>query len=209
MKYRLAIFDFDGTLADSFPFFAGTINTLAQQYGFKTVRDEEEQALRRMNARQIIKHVGLPRWKLPMVAASFVARMGERAGDISLFPGVEETLTCLGRAGVVVSIISSNSRENVTRILGPGVLGLVSHLDCGMSMFGKASRINKLLGKTKLPAASAIYIGDQLTDLEAARRSGVAFGAVSWGFSAVEALRAQAPEEEFAKVAEIMRIAWA
>jgi phosphoglycolate phosphatase len=207
MKYKLAIFDFDGTLADSFPFFAATINTLAQQYEFNTVRDEEEPALRRMNARQIIKHVGLPRWKLPMVAASFMARMGERAGDIPLFAGVEETLTCLGEAGVLLSVVSSNSRENVTKILGPSVLSLVSHVDCGMSMFGKASRINKLLKKTKLPAASAIYIGDQLTDLEAARRSGVAFGAVSWGFSAVEALRAHGPDEEFATVAEIKRIA--
>ncbi|HEY4187557.1 MAG TPA: HAD hydrolase-like protein [Polyangia bacterium] len=207
MKYKLAIFDFDGTLADSFPFFAGTINTLAQQYDFKTVGDEEEQALRRLNAREIIKHVGLPRWKLPLVAASFIARMGERAADIPLFPEVEETLTHLGHAGVVVSIVSSNSRDNVTKILGPRVLSVVSHVDCGMSMFGKSSRINKLLKKTKVPPASAIYIGDQLTDLEAAHRSGVAFGAVSWGFSAVEALRARAPEEEFGSVSEIKRIA--
>jgi phosphoglycolate phosphatase len=37
MKYRLAIFDFDGTLADSFPFFVRVINQLAEQHGFKKV----------------------------------------------------------------------------------------------------------------------------------------------------------------------------
>jgi len=33
MKYRLAIFDFDGTLADSFPFFIRVFNQLAEQHG--------------------------------------------------------------------------------------------------------------------------------------------------------------------------------
>lgn len=209
MKYQLAIFDFDGTLADSFPFFSSTINTLAEQYHFNKIRDEEEQSLRHLNAREIIKHVGLPQWKLPMVAASFVAKMGENVDKIQLFPQVADTLAYLDHAGMFISIITSNTRDNVTRILGQQVMKSIKHLDCGMSMFGKKSRINKLLKKTGITAASAIYIGDQLTDMEAARKSGVAFGAVQWGYSAIEALRIYTPEEEFASVADIKRIAYA
>jgi phosphoglycolate phosphatase len=32
MKYRLIVFDFDGTLADSFPFFVSVVNTLADRF---------------------------------------------------------------------------------------------------------------------------------------------------------------------------------
>lgn len=33
MRYRLAIFDFDGTLADSFSWFLGVVNRLADDSG--------------------------------------------------------------------------------------------------------------------------------------------------------------------------------
>ena len=36
--YALAVFDFDGTLADSFPWFAGVLNGVADRYGFRRVR---------------------------------------------------------------------------------------------------------------------------------------------------------------------------
>ena len=41
MKYRLAIFEFDGTLADSFPFFIRVFNQLAEQYGFEIATTAE------------------------------------------------------------------------------------------------------------------------------------------------------------------------
>ena len=37
MTYRLAIFDFDGTLADSFPFFLSVFNTIADRHGFRRI----------------------------------------------------------------------------------------------------------------------------------------------------------------------------
>jgi phosphoglycolate phosphatase len=56
-------------------------------------------------------------------------------------------------------------------------------------------------------AADALYIGDQALDAEAARKAGVAFGAVHWGYAAIDALRAQACATEFVTPAELRRIA--
>jgi phosphoglycolate phosphatase len=53
MKYRLAIFDFDGTLADSFPFFIREFNQLAEQHGFKRIDPDLAPAYRHYNARQM------------------------------------------------------------------------------------------------------------------------------------------------------------
>jgi phosphoglycolate phosphatase len=55
-------------------------------------------------------------------------------------------------------------------------------------------------------ARDSIYIGDELRDAEAARRTGVAFGAVTWGFAAPEALRAEAPDATFSTFDDIVRL---
>ena len=49
--FELAVFDFDGTLADSFPFFASVYNALADRYGFRRVSAEEVTERRGCDAR--------------------------------------------------------------------------------------------------------------------------------------------------------------
>lgn len=207
MSYRLAIFDFDGTLADSFPFFIRVFNQLAQQHGFKQMDPDSAHALRGYDARQMMDHVGLPAWKLPFVAKSFIALMRENVAAIKTFDGVGDVLSHLVHRGVAVAIVSSNSYDNVSTVLGPESARLVNHFECGMSIFGKSSRIEKALHRAATLSHDAIYIGDQVTDLEASRKVGVAFGAVSWGYGTIESLREHSPEEEFDCVLDIKRIA--
>jgi phosphoglycolate phosphatase len=207
MKYRMAIFDFDGTLADSFPFFIRVINQLAEQHGFKKVDLDLVPTYRQYSARQLMEQVGMPAWKLPFVVKSFISLMRQNAASISLFEQVDDLLLSLADRDVTLAIVSSNSHENVSRILGPANTKLISQLECGMSMFGKPARIQKVLKKTGIPCHEVIYIGDQVADLEAARKEQVAFGAVSWGYETIESLRAHSPEEEFDTVAAIRRIA--
>lgn len=206
-KYKLIIFDFDGTLADSFPFFTSVFNRLAEQHGFKSIPPELAPVFRRYSARQIMAKVGMPAWKLPFVGKSYIAMMRENAASIPLFEFVGDMLLDLSRKGVCLAIVSSNSYDNVSQILGPENARLFSHFECGMSMFGKAARINKVLKKSGMPRGEAIYIGDQDTDVEAAHKAGIAFGAVRWGYGAIESLRAHSPEVEFDRVAAIKGIA--
>jgi phosphoglycolate phosphatase len=207
MKYRLAIFDFDGTLADSFPFFIRVFNQLAEQHGFKGIDPDLAHTYRGYDARQIMEQVGIPAWKLPLVAKSFISLMSQNAASISLFEHTDDMLLHLANKGVTLAIVSSNSYDNVSRILGPANTRLISQFECGVSIFGKSARIQKVLKKTGIPCREAIYIGDQVTDLEAARKVKVAFGAVSWGYGTIESLREHFPEEEFDSVSAIRRIA--
>ena len=203
MPFRLAIFDFDGTLADSFPFFGSVFNTLADRHGFRRVEADEVSALRRCDPREIMSRIGVPAWKLPTVARSFVALMRDNAARIPVFPGVHEMLERLHASGIVLAIVSSNSRENVELVLGPDHARLIAHYDCGASIFGKRSRLRKVMRHAKVAPSEAIYIGDQTTDHDAARAEKVAFGAVAWGYGDVDVLRAKAPEVTFGAVAEI------
>ena len=207
MKYRMAIFDFDGTLADSFPFFVQVINQLAEQQGFKKVDLDLVPTYRQYGAKQLMEQVGMPAWKLPFVVRSFTSLMRQNAANISLFEHIDELLLYLANRHVTLAIVSSNSHENVSRILGPANTKLISQFECGVSIFGKPARLQKVLKKAGIPCHEVIYVGDQVADLEAARKEQVAFGAVSWGYGTIESLREHLPDEEFDCVSAIRRIA--
>jgi len=206
MSYRLAIFDFDGTLADSFPFFISVFNQIADEHGFRRVSAAQAQDLRHHDTRTIMRHVGMPAWKLPLASRSFIGLMRENAARIPLFDGIHEALHTLDREGVRLAIVSSNSEQNVRLVLGPHLSALFGHYECGMSVFGKAGRIRKVVQRAAVPAAHALYVGDQALDAMAARKAGVAFGAVSWGYAPIEALRRVAPDREFGTPAELLHI---
>jgi phosphoglycolate phosphatase len=202
MSYRLAIFDFDGTLADSFPFFLRAQQVLADRHGFARVEPAEVQSLRRSSVAEVIERSRLPVWKLPRVARDFRTMMREAEG-VGLFAGVEAMLGDLAARGVVLGLLTSNARDNVERVMGAEAFGRFAHVECGMSILGKRPRIRAMLRRAGARPAEAIYIGDQDSDGEAANAEGVAFGAVAWGYAAMEVLRRCAPKHEFAQVGDI------
>src|SRR5262249_38833909 len=148
-----------------------------EQHGFKGIDPDLVSTYRGYDARQIMEQVGLPAWKLPFVARSYISLMRQNVASISLFEHTEDMLLHLANNGVTLAIVSSNAYDNVSQILGPVNTKLISQFECGMSIFGKAARIQKVLKKTGIPYREAIYIGDQVDDLEAARKEKVAFGA--------------------------------
>lgn len=205
MKYGVVIFDFDGTLADSFPWFLGVLGRLADEFGFRRLEDHEVETFRGQSARQLLAHLRVPAWKLPRIARRMRQHVAHEIDDISLFPGVDQLLCELDRRGTRLAIVTSNSLDNVRLVLGPGNAALIDHYACGASLFGKRPKIREVLRATDCLPAEAICIGDEIRDLEAARAEGVAFGAVSWGYTKPEALRAQGPEEMFESIAEVLR----
>ena len=203
MPYKLAIFDFDGTLADSFPWFVEIFDLVADRYRFKRLDRSSLDRLRGLSARELIALCGVPAWKLPFIAAHVRRLAAREAQRIPLFNGAGEMLEALRAAEVATAIVTSNSEANVRTILGPRLSVLVDHYACGASMFGKASKLREALRASGVAAREAICIGDELRDIDAAEAEGIAFGAVGWGYTDLAALAARRPAEVFAQMADI------
>jgi phosphoglycolate phosphatase len=103
----------------------------------------------------------------------------------------------------VLAVVSSNTHANVRGVLGPEIAALFKYYECGASIFGKKAKFHKILKHSGIPHYEAICIGDEIRDCEAARSENIAFGAVAWGYTRLEALQAHAPDEVFVRVDEI------
>lgn len=200
---RLVVLDFDGTLADSFAWFGSVLNGVADRYRFRRVAGDEVEAFRTLGAREIVRHLGIPRWKLPLIARHMHALAARDAAGIGLFPGVDAMLADLTATGVPLAILSSNREDTVRRVLGPDDAGRIAHYACGAAIFGKARRLRVLMARMRVAPHDVLCIGDEIRDLDAARGAGCAFGAVAWGFTAARALAARGPEYLFTHPAEI------
>ncbi len=204
VRYKLAIFDFDGTLADTFPWFISALNKLGGKYGFRRIEESEVYMIRNYSARKMMEHLGMSSWKLPKISRDIRKLMAEDIRQIHLFEGIGPMLRVLSDRSVKLALVTSNSSDNVRQVLGPTNAALISYYECGVSLFGKQAKLRRILKKSGVPPGEAIFIGDEIRDMEAARAENIPFGAVAWGYTNMEALEAQSPEEVFANVNEIV-----
>jgi len=204
VPYQLAIFDLDGTLADSFPWFLRVLNGVADEFGFRpVVGDDEVAALRRVGPRDILTRLDVPVWKLPKIARHMRRLKAEHLDQIPLFPEAQRMLQAVAERGVQLALVSSDHENNARAQLGAATAALFSDFACGASLFGKAKKFKRVLKRSGVPPAQAIAIGDELRDIDAARATGVACGAVAWGYADPAALRAQRPDHMFTTMDEI------
>lgn len=200
----LVIFDFDGTLADSTAWAIRAVRPLAERFKFKAVTEDEIAMLRGRTSREIIAYLGLPLWKVPLIAAHGKKMMAAEAHAIPLFSGTGDLLRGLSAAGLKLAIVSSNSEATIRAILGADLAGLIGHYGCGAAIFGKAAKFKAVVKAARIPKDRVLCIGDETRDIEAAREAGLACGAVEWGYATRRALVDHGPTMIFAAMDEII-----
>lgn len=205
MRYPLVIFDFDGTLADSFPWVLKTMDEVSDRFKFRRVRDGELEELRYCDAREVMRRLGVPRWKLPMIARYVRTRMAADVDQIGLFPGAGEMIDQLADAGLRLAVVSANGEATIRAVLGAHARR-ISAVSGGVSLFGKRGKLLRMSRLAGVEPRRVMVIGDELRDLNAAKAARMAFGAVSWGLTRPEAMEAGKPDALFHQMSDIPKV---
>src|SRR5262245_58982157 len=183
MTTRLIVWDFDGTLADSLSAAIGIFNRLAPELGFRPVEDVA--AARTLTTRQFLRRHGIRFWRLPRVVRRFQAVAAEESGNLKLHAGLPEVLAGLCERGVRLGVLSSNREDNIRRCLAAnGAEGHFAFVVGYPRLFGKGKALRRILKAERLDRSAVLYVGDEVRDVEAAAKAGVASAAVTWGFHA-------------------------
>ncbi len=207
MTAKVIIFDFDGTIADTLDVLVSITNRLAVEFGYKPITQEELALFKNLNSRQIIKHSGISIFQLPFLVRKVKAELNKEIKTLSLIPGIKEVLIELKNQGNSLGIITSNSKENVIAFLAVNDLQyLFDFIYSGTKLFGKSKVINKFLKQENIKPEAVIYVGDEIRDIEAARRSEIKVIAVSWGFNSEQVLAEQNPDYLIHDPAELIDV---
>lgn len=191
---RVLIFDFDGTIADSLEEGLKILNNFAPEFGYVPLSKKDFQRLRGMRPAEIIKEFKFNKIKVLLIGAKVLKALRGVIQTVQPFPGIESVLRDFKKEDIQLGMISSNSRENVEAFLEHYELEIFDFIECGTSLFGKDKVINRLISKNKLDRNSITYIGDEVRDIEAAKRAKIKVAAVTWGFNTKELLRGYNPD---------------
>jgi phosphoglycolate phosphatase len=192
---RTVIFDFDGTLANTFDQLTLIYNQIAPFFRCLPVTSEQQSFLRGKKPQDLMRQFRISYLKLPLML--FVARrkLHKDIPHINIFDGIAQALQELRSAGYHLGIMTSNSPKNVKLFLD------IHHLDScfdficsGWHIFKKDKVLNRLCKKHKIQKKDAAYVGDETRDIIAAKKMGLRVVAVSWGFNTKDSLTALKPE---------------
>ena len=194
MPLKCIIFDFDGTLADSFATTLGILNSLAGEFGYRPAAPEEVQELRRLPYREIGQRLGVSMHKLPWIAARVRRELAQSMTGIRPFEGLPEVLDQLRGSGLSLGIMTSNSRRNVERFLAANQLDSFEFISTSTNVWGKRRALRRLLRRRGLAVEETVYVGDETRDIEATKALRMKVIAVSWGYTLAEQLSSEDPD---------------
>lgn len=202
--YRLAIFDFDGTLADSMPWFRASFQDMIARFDLAPVHDDEIEGLRGLSSREIMARLNVSMWQLPAIVSDMRKRKLAAASEISLFAEIPAMLDELQHKRIKTAIVSSDSEASVRQVLGP-IATRIDLFDCGAAMFGKHWKFRRVALRLGIKPSETVCIGDELRDIDAAKAAGMDSGAVAWGYALPGALQAAGPTHLFHSIGEMAR----
>lgn len=206
MAKKIIIFDFDGTLADTLPYYIRTMNSLSCKYGYKKISKARENTLKDMRPKEILDYLGISIIDLCFIINTVKASLNEKIEFFTPTVPIREVLLKLKKNGYRLGIITSNSKDNVDKFLKNNRLNLFDFVHSGSSIFGKGRVISGFLKDRNIKPKEAIYVGDEIMDIEAAKEAEIDIIAVSWGFNSKQALKELQPDFLINTPKELMEI---
>jgi len=191
---KLIIFDFDGTIGDTFQAGFEILNMLAMEFSFKQLTESEIERARDMRMRELIAFLSIPKTQLTRISRRGTEELAKRIDSIQPLPGVTDSLLHLKSLGFQLGIVTSNSRENVQIFLKNHNLEIFDFVRSSSKLLGKAREIRAARKETGYRKHEILFVGDETRDIDACKKAGVRIAAVTWGYNSTQSLERLKPE---------------
>ena len=196
MKYKIAIFDLDGTILNTIEDLADSLNYALAKNGYKERTVAETQSFVGNGLLMLVKRAIKPETseeEAQKVLADLKAYYKIHCADKTKpYEGIPELLKDLKTADYLLAVVS-NKADYAVQILCeqyfPGMFDLAVGERENVRRKPAPDSVNAVLAEFELKKADAVYIGDSDVDIETAENVGTDSILVAWGFRGADFLR--------------------
>jgi phosphoglycolate phosphatase len=195
MKYRMLVFDFDGTIADTLGESRRIYNQMAPDFGLRQVEEHELGLLRHLSLSQLLDHLKIPKRRVPALISRGTGLMRGNIARLQLIGGMAEVLVEMRRHVQRFGILTSNASANVDLFLNHhGLREQFDFISSTSKLTGKSKHLKAIRKTFSLRNEEMLYVGDELRDVKASQKAGIPIAAVTWGFNSRESLTSMSPD---------------
>lgn len=192
----IAVFDLDGTLADTAGDLVGTLNVILKQEGLAPLPVSKARDMIGAGARALIQRGFEAAGKeltpayLDELFRQFMIHYGENiCVETRLYPGVAEALDRLEQAGFILAVCTNKVEEHSVKLLHELGIGHRFAANCGRDTFPyfkpDPRHLTLTIERAGGSPARAVMIGDSRTDIVTAQNAGIPAIAVPFGYTDV------------------------
>ena len=196
MKYKLALFDMDGTVLDTLQDLTDATNAVMVMHGYPTHSLDAVRTFVGNGAQRLIEcavPAGTDAAKIDTVLGDFKVYYGKHNADATKpYAGVPEMLRALRAAGVCTAVVSNKPDFAVKALAGQYFDGLFDFAVGDREGVQKKPAPDSVFEAMRVlgyGAEETVYIGDSEVDVLTAKNAHVDGIFVDWGFRTVETLR--------------------
>ncbi|WP_326907429.1 HAD-IA family hydrolase [Sedimentibacter sp. MB31-C6] len=206
MKYKYVFFDFDGTLADTEEANFVIYQKLAEKYNLKNITIDELGHIKKMSAKELIEYVELKKRYLPFILKRGKKLLTQDIKNVSICKtDIFNVIKQLKDMGIKTAVLTTNSKTNVKIFLKEHNADVFDFISSS-SMFGKESKMRRIMKKEKIKNSEVLYVGDEIRDIHAANRAYVDIASVAWGYNTVESIKKNKPNYLIYEPEELIEI---
>ena len=207
-RFRLIVFDWDGTLVDSTAIIARAIQLACRDVGEPAPDDARARYVIGLGLADALRHVapGLPKERHGELASAYRTHYLGQENAIPLFAGAADLLCELQAAGHLLAIATGKTRKGLDRALTQqGVARRFVASRCADEGPAKPdpAMLLHLMERVGASRDKTLMIGDTTHDLELAQRAGASSVAVAYGAHTADGFARFAPLATVYSVAEL------
>ncbi len=206
LKTKIIIFDFDGTIADSFLTLVEIVNELGKTEGIGVFSADQIKKARDLPMREIIFQLKISKWKLFFLARKIQKKFAQKISQVGPVAEIIPTLQELKKSGFILGVLSSTRKEILEQFMRNNKIDVFTFIHSERNLFGKAKILKKILNEYHFDPSEAVYVGDESRDIDASREANVRVAAVSWGFNSRKMLEKNRPDYLFDTPEELLAL---
>jgi phosphoglycolate phosphatase len=197
-KWRAVVFDFDGTLIDSYGAIAASVNHVRALHGLPPLGETEVRKHVGRGPEHLIKHTVGDR-DIPADLQRYREHHPSVMRSLThLLPGASEALRAVRDAGLQTAICSNKPRPFTEAILKSlaidGLIDAVVGPEDAPRPKPAPDMLIAVMQRLRVRPDQTLYMGDMTVDIETARSAGVAVWVVPTGSSTRQELKHAGPD---------------